>query len=70
MGFMASRWVPMAAIIEVSEFPVADGHGVRLLYGVGYRFAPATEVVLRALASEGTLVREMAEEIARELAPR
>lgn len=47
MGFMASPSVPMTATIEVSEFPVGDGHGVRLLYDAGYRFAPATEIILR-----------------------
>lgn len=48
MGFMATDAVPMGAGIEVTDFPVGDGHGVRLLYDVGYRFAPASELMLRA----------------------
>ncbi len=47
LGFLASEHVPMGAAIEVSSFPVGEDAGVRLLYDLGYRFGPVTELRLR-----------------------
>ena len=38
----------MGAAIEISSFPTGDDAGVRLLYDVGYRFGPVTQLGLRA----------------------
>jgi hypothetical protein len=48
MGLLACERVPMGASIEVSSFPVGDDAGVRLLYDVGYRFGPVTQLSVRA----------------------
>jgi hypothetical protein len=48
MGFAALPRVPMGAAIEISSFPTGDDSGVRLLYDVGYRFGPITQLTLRA----------------------
>lgn len=48
LGFAAFERVPMGAAIEVSTFPTGDDSGVRLLYDVGYRFGPITQLTLRA----------------------
>lgn len=47
LGFAALPRVPMGATIEISSFPTGDDSGVRLLYDVGYRFGPVTQLVLR-----------------------
>lgn len=47
LGFSAAPQIPMGATIEVSTFPIGDDPGVRLLYDVGYRFGPVTELRLR-----------------------
>jgi hypothetical protein len=57
MGFLAAQGWPMGATIEVSDFPVGDDHGVRLLYDVGYEFAPGSSVVLRGGYQARTSVR-------------
>jgi hypothetical protein len=46
-GFAALPRIPMGAIIEVTSFPTGDDSGVRLLFDVGYRFGPVTQLVLR-----------------------
>jgi hypothetical protein len=48
LGFLAQERVPMGASVEVSSFPVGDDAGVRLLYDIGYRFGPVTQLVVRA----------------------
>ena len=48
LGFTALPQIPMGAAIEVSTFPGTDEPAVRLLYDVGYRFDPTTELVVRA----------------------
>ncbi len=48
LGFLAQERVPMGATVEVSSFPVGDDAGVRLLYDIGYRFGPVTELTVRA----------------------
>jgi hypothetical protein len=48
LGFAALPRLPMGAAIEISSFPTGDDSGVRLLYDVGYRFGPITQLTLRA----------------------
>lgn len=48
LGFLATQQIPMGAALEVSSFPVGEDSGVRLLYDIGYRFNPVTEILLRA----------------------
>jgi len=47
LGFSMHERVPMGASVEVSSFPLGDEAGVRLLYDVGYRFGPVTQLSLR-----------------------
>jgi hypothetical protein len=47
MGFLAHERVPMGASVEVSSFPAGHDAGVRLLYDIGYRFGPVTQLSLR-----------------------
>ena len=47
LGFNASSAVPMGARVELTDFPLGEDAAVRLLYEVGYRFTPATELTLR-----------------------
>ncbi len=48
LGFNASRAIPMAARVELTDFPLGSDAAVRLLYEIGYRFTPMTELVVRA----------------------
>ena len=48
LGFNASAAIPMAARVELTDFPLGSDAAVRLLYEVGYRFTPITEVAVRA----------------------
>ncbi len=48
MGFLAAERVPMGAGVEVSNFPVGDDTGVRLIYDVGYELMPSSVLTLRA----------------------
>lgn len=48
LGFAAMPQVPMGAAIEVSTFPTGDDSGVRLLYDIGYRLGPITQLTVRA----------------------
>jgi hypothetical protein len=57
MGFAAMPRLPMGATVEVSNFPVGDDAGVRLLYDVGYELAPGSLVVLRGGYQARTSVR-------------
>jgi hypothetical protein len=47
LGFSVHERVPMGASVEVSSFPLGDEAGVRLLYDVGYRFGPVTQLSVR-----------------------
>lgn len=47
LGFNATSRVPMGARVELTDFPLGEDAAVRLLYEVGYRFTPATELMLR-----------------------
>jgi hypothetical protein len=47
LGFNATSSVPMGARVELTDFPLGEDAAVRLLYEVGYRFTPATELTLR-----------------------
>jgi hypothetical protein len=47
LGFNATSAVPMGARVELTDFPLGEDAAVRLLYEVGYRFTPATELMLR-----------------------
>lgn len=57
MGFLAAEAWPMGAAVEVSNFPVGDDSGVRLLYDVGYEIAPGSLIVLRGGYQARTSVR-------------
>jgi hypothetical protein len=46
-GFNATSIVPMGARVELTDFPLGEDAAVRLLYQIGYRFTPATELTLR-----------------------
>jgi hypothetical protein len=48
LGFAFTRALPMGAALELTNFPIGDDAGVRLLYDVGYAFAPASVIALRA----------------------
>lgn len=47
MGFLAVERVPMGATVEVSNFPLGEDTGVRLLYDVGYELLPGSLVLVR-----------------------
>lgn len=47
MGFLAVERVPMGATVEVSNFPLGEDTGVRLLYDVGYELLPGTVAIVR-----------------------
>jgi hypothetical protein len=48
MGFNATESIPMGARVELTDFPLGSDAAVRLLYELGYRFSPGTEVMVRA----------------------
>jgi hypothetical protein len=48
LGFLATPRIPMGASIEITNFPLGDDAGVRLLYDIGYRFGPVTTLMLRS----------------------
>lgn len=48
LGFNASAAIPMAARVELTDFPLGSDAAVRLLYEIGYRFTPMTELAVRA----------------------
>lgn len=47
LGFNATSSIPMGARVEVTDFPLGRDAAVRLLYEIGYRFTPVTELRLR-----------------------
>jgi len=48
MGFLAAERVPMSAGVEVSNFPIGDDTGVRLIYEAGYELTRGSTLMLRA----------------------
>ena len=47
LGFNATPTIPMGARVELTDFPLGEDAAVRLLYEIGYRFAPDVELSLR-----------------------
>ncbi|MDH5671792.1 MAG: hypothetical protein OEZ06_06555 [Myxococcales bacterium] len=47
MGFHVTPRIPMGASVEISNFPVGQDAGVRLLYDIGYVLTPGTRIVVR-----------------------
>jgi hypothetical protein len=48
LGFAVTPALPMGAGLELTSFPLGEDAGVRLLYDVGYAYAPGSVIVLRA----------------------
>jgi len=47
LGFALTPALPMGASLELTSFPLGEDAGVRLLYDVGWAYAPASAIVLR-----------------------
>jgi hypothetical protein len=47
LGFAVTPALPMGASLELTSFPLGEDAGVRLLYDVGYAYAPGSALVLR-----------------------
>jgi hypothetical protein len=47
LGFAITPALPMGASLELTSFPLGEDAGVRLLYDVGYAYAPGSEILLR-----------------------
>jgi hypothetical protein len=47
LGFAVTPALPMGASLELTSFPLGEDAGVRLLYDVGWAYAPGSEIVLR-----------------------
>ncbi|HMI93920.1 MAG TPA: hypothetical protein VK509_21245, partial [Polyangiales bacterium] len=47
LGFAVTPALPMGASLELTSFPLGEDAGVRLLYDVGWAYAPGSAIVLR-----------------------